>query len=590
MGAGADGDEEKIQQADFTRAINRQTMTPSALAFRVLSLASFLTLACGGSAASRPPTPEPGGSGGDSTEEGGAGGTTKHPDSGTSNAGGTGETAGTGGTSGSGGTSGTGGMRPEADAAGGSGGDEVGGSNGGAPDAAPTGKDGPVMTGPPPSDDQPLPACKNTVMAANSGELATKLGGAQPGDCILLADGDYTFPTISKTATAAAPIVVRAQNRGKVNTGSIVFSGASHVVLEGMVLTGANIKVQNSDYCRISRFRFKVQDAAENDWIQMSGSTNHTRIDHNDLGPKNLLGNIVMFSGGANAQVVQYNRVDHNFFHDVKGGGGNGWESLRVGLSGLAASKGFNIIEYNLFKNATGDPETISVKSCDNTVRYNTFRASNGEITLRHGNRTMVYGNFILADGLASARGIRVCGSHHHIFNNYIEGVTAAAAIALEGGDADGGPGDIPGAAHFRVYDAQVVHNTIVNGRGISVGASHPDAPSGCVVANNLVQNPSGDAITDTSSVMTTYAGNISSAGAGPGTKMGDPKLVKSDGAFRITAGSAAIDSAVGSYPYVTDDMDGQPRTKADVGADELAAGPVTRHPLVEADVGPDAP
>jgi poly(beta-D-mannuronate) lyase len=550
------------------KRMTRLTRTPMAL-----SLASLLTLACGGGAGKGRPTTQPGGAGGDTSEEGGSGGgDAVQRDSGMKPDPGTGGRGGTGGTS-----------------EGGSGGDEQG-----SPDAAPISRDfGPTpdVVIPPPEKDEPLPPCKNTVMAANSGELATKLGAAQPGDCIILADGAYAFPTISKVATAAAPIVVRAQNRGKATTGSIVFSKAAHVVLEGLTMVGSNVKVQDSEYCRISRFRFQVQDAVENDWISMSGSTNHTRIDHNDLGPKNLLGNIVMFSGGAGAQVVQYNRVDHNFFHDVKGGGGNGWESLRVGLSGLAASKGFNVIEYNLFKAATGDPETISVKSCDNIVRYNTFRASNGEITLRHGTRTLVYGNFMFADGLAGARGIRVCGSQHRIFNNYIEGITASASINLEGGDMDGGPGDIPGTAHFRVYNAHVVNNTIVNSRGIDIGGGHEFAPKDCVVANNLVQNPSnGAGIIATRGENVTYEGNISSAGAGPGTKIADPKLVKMDGAFRIVAGSPAIDSAVGNYSYVTDDMDGQSRAKPDVGADELSTGPASRHPLTEADVGPDSP
>ncbi|HXU80017.1 MAG TPA: polysaccharide lyase 6 family protein [Polyangia bacterium] len=515
-----------------------------------------------------------GGAGGDEVDTGGAGGSVPvKPDAAAPD------------------TGGAGGMRPAADG----GGEDTGGKGGtGGPppsDGAPP-ADGPTPgdAGPPPSDDEPLPPCKRTVMVAGSPDLATKLAAAQPGDCLVLADGDYAVPTITSTATAQAPIVVRAQNRGKVTTGSIALSKAAHVVLDGLTMAGASIKVQDSQYCRISRFRFKVQETTENDWIQMSGSTHHTRIDHNDLGPKNVLGNIVMFSGGAGSQVVQYNRVDHNYFHDVKGGGGNGWESIRLGLSGLAASKGFNVVEYNLFKAATGDPETISVKSCDNTIRYNTFRASRGEITLRHGNRTLVYGNFMFADGLAEARGIRVCGSQHRIFNNYLEGITASAGINLEGGDADGGPGDIPGGAHFRVYSAHVVNNTIVNGRGIVVGGGHEFAPSGCVVANNLVQNPSGAGIVETSGVGTVYEGNISSAGAGPGTKIADPKLVKTNGAFRLVAGSPAIDGAVGSYPYVTDDMDGQPRAKPDVGADELATGPLLRHPLTEADVGPDAP
>jgi poly(beta-D-mannuronate) lyase len=538
-----------------------------------LSFATLLALGCSSSS----------GGGDGMTGTGGAG------------TGGAGAKAGSGGTSHTGGSGGGTSEGGSPGAGGGSGGTSAsGGSGGGDGDDAgpPTDPDAAEPDGsPPPPVGEELPACKNTVMVANTAELGTKLGAAKPGDCLILADGDYAFPMITNRATADAPIVVRAQNRGKPTVGSIVFNKAAHVVLEGFTITGVNVKVQDSEYCRISRFRFKVQDATENDWIQMSGSTNHTRIDHNDLGPKPLLGNIVMFSGGANSQVVQYNQVDHNFFHDVKGGGGNGWESIRLGLSGLAASKGFNIVEYNLFKAATGDPETISVKSCDNTIRYNTFRASNGEITLRHGNRTQVYGNYIFADGLAAARGIRVCGSQHKIYNNYIEGITASASINLEGGDSDGGPGDIPGTAHFRVYNAQVVNNTVVNSRGIDIGGGHEFAPKDCVVANNLVQNPSnGAGIVATSGENVTYEGNISSAGAGPGTKVADPKLVKMDGLFRIAEGSPAIDAAVGNYAYVTDDLDGQPRAKSDVGADELATSAVMRHALTEADVGPDAP
>jgi poly(beta-D-mannuronate) lyase len=555
------------------------TLSHSALPvrLRLVPMTFLLTLACG-TAGSGNTTP---GTGGAQAGKGGAGGSGR-------TGGSPSEPGGSGGMA----APGTGGGAAGSGGSGGSGGGGGSGGSSGSDASEPGGADGATtdVSAPPASSDEPLPACKNTVMVANTAELGTKLGGAQPGDCLVLADGDYTFPTITNVATAAAPIVVRAQNRGKATAGSIVFTKAAHVVLEGLTFVGVNIKVQDSEYCRISRFRFKVQDATENDWISMSGSTNHTRIDHNDLGPKNLLGNIVMFSGGAGSQVVQYNRVDHNYFHDVKGGGGNGWESIRLGLSGLAASKGFNVVEYNLFKAATGDPETISVKSCDNTIRYNTFRASNGEITLRHGNRTLVYGNYILADGLAAARGIRVCGSQHRIFNNYLEGITASAGINLEGGDSDGGPGDIPGTAHFRVYSAHVVNNTIVNGRGIDVGGGHEFAPKDCVVANNLVQNPMGAGIIEARGENVKYEGNISSAGAGLGTKIADPKLVKADGMFRLAEGSPAIDGAMGSYPYVMDDIDGQPRAKADVGADELAPGAPLRHPLTEADVGPDAP
>jgi poly(beta-D-mannuronate) lyase len=74
------------------------------------------------------------------------------------------------------------------------------------------------------------------------------------------------------------------------------------------------------------------------------------------------------------------------------------------------------------------------------------------------------------------------------------------------------------------------------------------------------------------------------------GVKVMNPMLAKIDGVFRISMGSPAIDAAVGSYDYVMDDMDGHPRDKVDVGADELASGMITRRALVEADVGPNAP
>jgi hypothetical protein len=41
------------------------------------------------------------------------------------------------------------------------------------------------------------------------------------------------------------------------------------------------------------------------------------RVDHNDFGPKTVLGNTIMLSG-AGSQIVQQTRLDHNYFHDVR--------------------------------------------------------------------------------------------------------------------------------------------------------------------------------------------------------------------------------------------------------------------------------
>ena len=71
---------------------------------------------------------------------------------------------------------------------------------------------------------------------------------------------------------------------------------------------------------------------------------------------------------------------------------------------------------------------------------------------------------------------------------------------------------------------------------------------------------------------------------------MVDPKLTKVGDIFAIAAGSPAIDAAGAGIPYVTDDIDGRPRDKPDVGADEVSSQMARWGLLGEADVGPMAP
>ena len=461
----------------------------------------------------------------------------------------------------------------------------------------------PADGGPPGSETElPVPPCKKTTPVASSGELGPALAGAQPGECLVLADGNYTFPTITKIGAETAPIVIRAANRGKavVNSGAIHLDKSAYLVLEGLDVTspgattsiytgGSNgllIAFNDSHHCRLTRTRIHPAGAvAERDWIILIGAeTHHNRIDHNDLGPQTALANMVVIDGTGQeeplmaGQVAQNNRVDHNYFHDISNTGGNNWEAMRIGRSWQGPSKGFNVIENNLLKGATGDPETISVKSSDNIVRHNTMRATAGEICLRHGNRSKVYGNYILAEGNGGSRGIRVYGADHRIFNNYI--AAAATGIWVDAGSAT--PTDEPGKEHYRVYRAWVFNNTLV-GEDIQVGGSKAYPPIDCRVANNVI----------------TGSGSISGGGTNTvnqGNLVGGTNpLTEQDGIFRLLAnaqGALAIGKAVNTTFYaLTDDIDGQPRSEPDVGADEQSTAPVvTPGPLTTAAVGPDSP
>src|SRR5262249_39494992 len=289
--------------------------------------------------------------------------------------------------------------------------------------------------------------------------LAAAIAAARPGDCVVLADGTYAFPTIKAHGTAAAPIAITAKHRGKavVTSGDLVLDGAAYVTVEGVAWTSSgNIRVTDADHCRITRFTIHpAQEVANTDWIAVNGTSDATRIDHNELGPKHVISNMIMLAGQG-AQIVTHTRIDHNYFHDVVRSSGNGWETIRAGWRGVALSSSRTVIESNLFERCDGDPETISIKSSDNVIRYNTLRATRGEVTLRHGNRNQVYGNLILGGGVAGTGGIRVCGQDHRIYDNYIEDIDGTG-VFLESGDSDAM--NEAGTAHYRVYRAQVVFN-----------------------------------------------------------------------------------------------------------------------------------
>jgi poly(beta-D-mannuronate) lyase len=298
------------------------------------------------------------------------------------------------------------------------------------------------------------------------------------------------------------------------------------------------------------------------------------------MGPVNANANMVVIDGTGRespetpGNVTQYNQIDHNYFHEVNNTGGNNWETLRIGRSWQGPTKGFNVIEHNLFKSTTGDPETISLKSSDNIVRHNTLSTVNGEICSRHGNRNQIYGNYIVG----GSRGMRIYGADHRIYNNYV--ATTSIGIWIESGAS--AAMDEPGKEHYRVYRAWVFNNTVVN-QSIQVGGSKQFQPLDCRVANNIVIG----AGLDMGGTNTTSEGNIV-GGMNP--------LTMQEGVYRLlpnAAGAAAIGKAVNTGFYMLrDDIDGQPRSSTpDIGADEHSDAPVTiKGPLTVTDVGLDAP
>jgi hypothetical protein len=446
---------------------------------------------------------------------------------GTSGAAGSG-TAGIGGAAGSG-VAGTGGT---AGSAGGQGGSA--GPGDASADMGPVPPIGDGGASAPLGDD--LPPCLRMVPAAGAEALAAAAASAMPGDCILVADGAYTGLTITARGTAAAPIVIRAASKLKPTfSGNVTMMDAAYVVVEGFSYTGmaSAIAAGASQGCRISRSRFNEGVA------RATGTARHTRIDHNEFGPKS--------SGNGHyihaTESSEFSQIDHNYLHDASGGG-TSRDAVSLGCCGpeFDYHDTGNVFEYNLMVRCSSDAEYISIKSSSNTVRYNTFRNNGGTLTLRAGRKSQIHGNFFFGGG-----GIRAYEDDHKIWNNYIETGTALQADGTGGG-------------HAPLQRAVIVHNTFLG--GVNIGGS------GHTIANNI----GGGGMN-----------SMTAAAAG---------LMRKAEVMSITAGSAAVDKATGSFPFVTDDLHGQPRDKPDIGADEWSTAPEMklRRPLTPADVGPDAP
>ncbi|RYG56798.1 MAG: hypothetical protein EON56_03535 [Alphaproteobacteria bacterium] len=86
----------------------------------------------------------------------------------------------------------------------------------------------------------------------------------------------------------------------------------------------------------------------------------------------------------------------HNYFYNNGPRLENEKEAIRIGNSQLSQSSGNTTVEFNLFEECDGDPEIVSVKSCDNIIRHNTFNRNYGSLTLRQGNRNIAEGNYFL--------------------------------------------------------------------------------------------------------------------------------------------------------------------------------------------------
>lgn len=457
-----------------------------------------------------------------------------------------------------------------------------------------------------------------TITVANKGAFDSAMSTALPGDVIEIAPGEYAdwVIEVEGEGSEAAPITVRAATPGKV-----ILTGMSRLEISGSYLevsglafvgpyTGSEDQIVqfrgdrgNASHCRFTDsalYEYVPASGFKTFWVNLFGREN--RVDHNLFRGQNARGVtvVVWLDGQPNDHVI-----DHNHFHDRDSGGENEWESIRVGTSDTSMSVSRTLVEANLFSYVDGEIEIISNKSGENTYRGNTFYASQGTLTLRHGNDCLVEGNFFLGNDRSSTGGIRVIGENHRILNNFIEGTAGrgdGAAISIYAGVANSKLNE-----YFAAHNALVAFNTIVdvNSAAISVGAGYGSSdrtilPTGVTIAHNVLFDdhfPSaGNFIVGEQRDAATYTGNLASGHtlgvSETGWTLADPMLVldESSGFDRPAAGSPVIDALTATAFGVTTDIDGQERDSLpDLGADEVTSAPGNDWigPLTTAQTGP---
>jgi hypothetical protein len=450
-------------------------------------------------------------------------------------------TAGTGGTqtSGSGGAvSATGGRSGGSGSSGGSG--QGPGKDGGSPsDAGSAGAAARCA---------PLPEPGSTIEVSNAADLVSTVYDAQPGATIVLSDGTYGL--------AGKIVQVRADNvtlRGKsgdrdkvildggysASSGEIIAITASHATIANLTIAHAythaiHVQTSGSDVLGTLIYDVHVLDALEQGIkINLDATTTHfpdqgtiacSQIELTAAGRSQVRNNC--YTGGIDAH------------------GARGWTIRDNRIEGFYCAQGLSEHAVHFW---TGSRDTIvernQIRNCARGVGFGL-----GETTASSSDAWRTY-----ADDPCPNR--TPVGHHGGIIrNNFIFANDTALFASDSGFDS--------GIALEQACNATIVHNTIFASTAPrSSAVEWRFANTSALVVNNLANAPFRDRGAGASATSQANA-ETATAGAFVDPAQGDLHLASTASAFK----GQGVAVAAG---ICDDDIDGEPRARRDLGADE---------------------
>ena len=351
---------------------------------------------------------------------------------------------------------------------------------------------------------------KNQIVALE--EVSGVLKKSSPGDTVFVKDGIYKDVMLkwSADATSASPVVVMAENKGKVVIGGnsqlkIYGRGlvvSSLVFREGQVAKGTVIEFRNGDSlaeeCRLTECVVDSYTPARRDisysYVHLYGKNN--QVDRcSFLGKKNLGVTLIVMLNYEGC-IENDHVIEYNYFGPRPVYGSNGAETIRVGTSQQCHRNSRTVIRKNLFDRCNGEVEVISIKSCENVIEDNVLYECQGVLALRHGDRNVATGNIFIGNGVRNTGGVRIVGEDQIVKGNKfynLAGDRFFSALALM----NAVPNSLPNR-YVQVKNASIKDNLFVDCSSIEFGTGNDFertlAPVDIHFMNNVVVNRSADA------------------------------------------------------------------------------------------------
>jgi poly(beta-D-mannuronate) lyase len=365
------------------------------------------------------------------------------------------------------------------------------------------------------------------VLVSSMDELEIAIKNSQPGDNIVLANGVWKDVNIKfrGKGTKNSPITLKAETPSKVSIEgqSYLKFGGEYLIVDGLhfkngfspsnAVVDFKISHKNSadeiannckmTNCVIEDFNKPKRDKSDL-WVQFWGRNNE--LSNCYIAGKTNRGPTVRVSIEGIESINNYHQIVNNHFGPRPVKGGPSGETIQLGNSYTSMSPSHTMVANNLFEECNGEVEVISSKTNFNVFKNNVFYKSEGSLVTRHGNYSMIDGNYFIGDGVnENYGGIRIINTGHWVVNNYfygLKGKSFRSPLAVMNGIPKS-----PLNRYNQVTDVVVAYNTYVNcsspwqfgvGTNISQAAVLPKSEIRSArairttVANNIIYNEKG--------------------------------------------------------------------------------------------------